>query len=378
MSNQRRGAKGTSWLSTRAPLPLGVYLRRPAPVLPFPLGEPGAVLFSRARYALWHGLQALELQDGDEVLMPAYHCGLEVEPVLRADLVCRFYDATPTLEPDAGELERLLGPRSRALYLIHYLGFPQDAPFWLEWCRQRGLLLIEDVAQAWLARLGEWPLGSFGDLAIFSLPKTVGIPDGGVLLCGRPTRHPADERRPGILALVDRHAAWLLSRSAWVAAIGERLERGPPLLPPDEDYARGDPDAPSAILSRALLPRLIRRDPGARRRFNYRRLLDELGEHVPAAFARLPDGACPFVFPIQSDDKATLIARLKRQRVRALNFWAVPHPALPAVQFPGAAYLRARVVGLPVHQELRAGDLERIVTAVRCAQLPGVVAGENR
>ena len=65
------------------------------------------------------------------------------------------------------------------MYLIHYLGFPQDAPGWLRWCRERGLLLIEDAAQAWLASVGGRPLGSFGDMAIFSFYKAVGVPEGG-------------------------------------------------------------------------------------------------------------------------------------------------------------------------------------------------------
>jgi dTDP-4-amino-4,6-dideoxygalactose transaminase len=366
-STRANTRESASWLSVRAPLPLGVYLRRPVPTLPFPLEEPTAQLFSKARYALWHGLHALGLQEGDELLMPAYHCGLEVAPVLRAGLVCRFYDTGPAIGPDPDQLEELLGPRSRALYLIHYLGFPQDSRFWLEWCRERGLLLIEDAAQAWLSRLGDRPLGSFGDLAIFSLAKTVGVPDGGVVVGASPPHRPSPRRRLGTGAVLDRHTAWLLSRSAWLAAMGRRLEHGPPLLPPDEEYASGDVDAAMATLTRTLLPRLLRHDPAARRRRNYQYLLGELGEHVPGPFAQLPDGACPSIFPIQSPDKAALILRLKSKQVRALNFWAFPHPALPTEAFPGAGRLREGIVGVPVHQELRLRDLEHIVAAVRSA-----------
>jgi len=86
---------------------------------------------------------------------------------------------------------------------------------------------------------------------------------------------------------------------------------------------------------------------------------------VPAPFAALPDGASPFAFPIAVDDKQTVLARLASRGVRGLNFWSVPHPALPPASFPGAAVRRARVVGLPVHQELRPGDLARIARAVR-------------
>jgi dTDP-4-amino-4,6-dideoxygalactose transaminase len=64
------------------------------------------------------------------VLVPAYHHGSEIEALLQAGLRIRYYEVDRALEPDAAALESLLGPDVRALYLIHYLGFPQDAPRW--------------------------------------------------------------------------------------------------------------------------------------------------------------------------------------------------------------------------------------------------------
>jgi dTDP-4-amino-4,6-dideoxygalactose transaminase len=345
------------------PLSLGVYARPPADRIPFPLDEPGCVLFERARHGLWHGLRALSLVGDDEVLVPAYHHGSEIETLVRAGLTCRFYEATETLAPDEPELEALLGPRTRALHLIHYLGFAQNAPRWRGWCEERGLFLIEDAAQAWLGSLEGRPLGSFGDIAIFCLYKTFGVPDGGALLCSSP-QAPADgPSRAGIGPLALRHAAWCLERSPALAELASRFERSAPYSP-QQDFALGDPDTPPCTATLRLLPRV---DPGAavRRRHNYRVLLDELGDLVPSPFATLPDGASPFAFPIAVDDKPTLMARLASHGVRGLDFWSVPHPALPAARFPGAAALRARVVGLPVHQELRPADLARIARAVR-------------
>jgi dTDP-4-amino-4,6-dideoxygalactose transaminase len=345
------------------PLSLGVYTRRRADRTPFPLEEPGCVLFERARHGLWHGVRALGLGADDEVLVPAYHHGSEVEALGRAGLTCRFYEATETLAPDERELAELLGPRTRALHLIHYLGFPQDAPRWREWCEERELFLIEDAAQAWLGSLDGRPLGSFGDLAIFCIYKTFGVPDGGALLCSSPPVQAHGRSRAGIGGLALRHAAWCLERSPPLAELVSRFERSAPYSP-QEDFALGDPNRPPSAATVRLLPRI---DPGAalRRRGNYQVLLDELGDLVPSPFAWLPPGASPFAFPIAVDDKETLIARLASQGVRALNLWSVPHPALPAARFPGAAALRARVVGLPVHQELRPADLARIARAVR-------------
>jgi dTDP-4-amino-4,6-dideoxygalactose transaminase len=322
------------------------------------------VLFERARHGLWHGLRALGLGDDDEVLVPAYHHGSEIEALVRAGLTCRFYEASEGLAPDERELEALLGPRTRALHLIHYLGFPQEATRWRAWCEERGLFLIEDAAQAWLGSLEGRPLGSFGDIAIFCLYKTFGVPDGGALLCSSPPPAPADGLSPaGIGRLVLRHVAWCLERSPVLAELVSQLERSAPYSP-RQDFALGDPNSPPSEATLRLLGRV---DPSAaaRRRANYRVLLDELGDLVPSPFATLPDGASPFAFPLAVDDKQTLLARLASHGVRGLNLWSVPHPALPAARFPRAAALRARVVGLPVHQELRPADLVRIARAVR-------------
>jgi dTDP-4-amino-4,6-dideoxygalactose transaminase len=345
------------------PLSLGVYTRHPADRIPFPLDKSGCVLFERARHGLWHGVRALGLVAGDEVLVPAYHHGSEIEALVRAGLTCRFYEATEALAPDERELQALLGPRTRALHLIHYLGFAQDAPRWRSWCKERGLFLFEDAAQAWLASLDGRPVGSFGDIAIFCLYKTFGLPDGGALLCSSPPAPPDGPSPAGIGRLALRHAAWCLERSPVLAQLASLLERTTPYSP-QQDFALGDPNSPPSAATLRLLRRI---DPGAaaRRCTNYRVLLDELGDLVPSPFATLPDGASPFAFPIAVDDKQTLLARLAGRGVRGLDFWSVPHPALPATRFPGAAARRARMVGLPVHQELRPADMARIARAVR-------------
>ena len=158
-----------TWLSVWPPLPLTIYFRRRSDDRPFPLDDERCRLYARARHALWQGVQAIGLRPGDEVLVPAYHHGSEIESLIRAGLVCRFYEATATLAPDRAELEELLSPSTRALYLIHYLGFAQDASRWRRWCDEHGLLLLEDAAQAWLATCDGNPAGSCGDLSSICL-----------------------------------------------------------------------------------------------------------------------------------------------------------------------------------------------------------------
>ncbi|HEV2075181.1 MAG TPA: aminotransferase class V-fold PLP-dependent enzyme, partial [Thermoleophilaceae bacterium] len=279
------------------PLDPRTYARRAQRELPFPLEEERCRIFHLARHGLVRGLTALGLRPGDQVLAPAYHHGSEIEALVRSGLGCRFYEATETLAPDPDELEASLGPRVRALHLIHYLGFPQDAVRWRRWCDERGLLMIEDAAQAWLAG-AERPVGSLGDLAIFSLYKTLGVPGGGAVVCAAPL--PAPGGRPALHAarLAKAHRSWVALR--WPRLAHPRQVRsGPPGGGVGEgEFAVGDPDTPPSMLTRFLLRRLEPAGAPERRRQNYRFLLDRLGGLVPPPFADLPGGASPFAFPV--------------------------------------------------------------------------------
>jgi dTDP-4-amino-4,6-dideoxygalactose transaminase len=348
------------------PLPPAVWLRRPAESLPYPLSEPGCALFARARQGLFRGVAALGLGPGDEVLVPAYHHGSEVEALERAGLRCRFYEVGERLEPEEHALEALLGTRTRALQIVHYLGFPQDAPRWRTWCDEHGVRLIEDAAHAWLGSVAGRPMGSLGDLSIFCLYKMVGVPDGGAALCrsaapAEPGRAPV---RPAGLAL--EHALWLATRSGAVARVATTVQ---PARPYDAaaDFSLGPP-RPASVATRLVLARIAYERVVARRRANYAQLAAGLPPGlVPPAFATLPRGVCPFVLPVAVRDKPGLVAELRRARVHALDLWSVPHPSLAADGFPRSAALRRHVVGLPVHQELTAGDVDRIAATVRAA-----------
>jgi len=347
-------------ITALAPLPLSIWIDRPPSRLPFPLGEPGCRLFSRARHGLWQALHSA-LRADDEVLVPAYHHGSEVEALVRAGARCRFYDATETLEPDEDELRRLIGPRTRALHLTHFVGFPQDAARWRTWCNAHGLLLIEDAAQAWLAEREGRPVGNDGDIVIFCLYKTFGLPDGAALLSRLPISDSAARRRLAVADLGLEHAVWLTSRSRLLSRMVQRLHRERPYSS-ERDFALGDANSTPSLATLLALPRVARVGAAEQRRRNYGALLHAFGDRVPRAFRDLPPGASPFVFPIVSNDKSALLRRLRASGIRALDFWSMPHPALPAEDYPLARRLRATVVGLPVHQELRDEDLARLVT----------------
>lgn len=344
-------------LSVWPPLAPTIYLRaRSSP--PFPLDQPACRLFARARHGLWHGLRALGLRPGEAVLAPAYHHGSEIEAIRAAGLRCVFYDLTADLAPDAAQLQRLLAPGVRALHLTHYFGFPQDSRWWRRWCDERGLLLVEDAAQAWLAQRDGEPVGTYGDLAIFCLYKTFGLPDGAAVLCRARVEAPSMKRPIGALGLARRHLAW--AAQFWPGGL-----EGGSGAPYDAaaDFALGDPRTPAALSTSVALARLTPLAAEARRQ-RYRRLAAALRRLIPAPFDVLPAGASPFLLPIQVADKSRLLAALAEHRLHAVDVWAVPHPLLPPAAFPTAQRLRQHLVGLPVHQELRPAHVRRIADLV--------------
>jgi perosamine synthetase len=313
------------------------------------------------------GVKSLGLGTGHEILVPAYHCGSEVEALIQAGIACRFYDVGRYLEPDENELEALLGTRVRALYLTHVLGFPQDAAHWRAWCDRHGLLLIEDAAQAWLSFRNGTLVGSHGDLSVFSPLKTLGLPDGALVISRRPPKALPFKYRVGIRKLASRHGSYLKQRWSWLNKLRRQFywsDAENSEFDPKIEFALdsgGDPTHGPYISSNFLLKRVPYSRVQSQRAANYSFLHNRLKGLVPDHFPPLVRGASPFAFPLKSDRKAELLSWLEQHGVIALNFWSVPHPCLPATEFPRAAELRESIIGLPVHQELSRRDLEWIV-----------------
>jgi len=226
---------------------------------------------------------------------------------------------------------------------------------------------MDDAAQAWLTTHDDGrPTGSYAHFAVFCLYKAVGLPEGAVSVGPEAPSHRPLDPRPGAWQLMRRHAWWLVARSR-LASVTVKLLWRPRQggFDPEAEFGLRDPDAMPWATTCYLTRRLA--DPAAaeRRRANYARLLGQLGNRVPPPFNRLPPGASPFVFPLQTEDKAYDLERLRLSGVIGLDVWGHPHPLLPVERFPEIARRRARTIGLPIHQELRTDDLDRMAAEVR-------------
>jgi dTDP-4-amino-4,6-dideoxygalactose transaminase len=148
-------------------------------------GHRRALAVSSGTAALSIAMGALGIGPGDEVLLPGLLWLSTVSAVVRAGAVPRLVDIDQTFCMDPTDLERKIGPHTRAVLCVHMAGAPARVNRIAEICRARGLGLIEDCAQATGAQLHGRAVGSFGDIGIFSfqLNKTITSGEGGMVVC---------------------------------------------------------------------------------------------------------------------------------------------------------------------------------------------------
>jgi dTDP-4-amino-4,6-dideoxygalactose transaminase len=151
-----------------------------------------AVLWSgRAATALFIAYRAAVAQRPEvvrpEVILPAVSCATPANAAILAGLVPRFADVDPrsglcTLN----HIKARWTENTRAVVFIHLFGQTADLDELANWCRQKNVILIEDLAQALGATLpGGHPAGSAGDLTIFSFNPTKILESGGAALAAK-------------------------------------------------------------------------------------------------------------------------------------------------------------------------------------------------
>lgn len=145
-----------------------------------------ALLTHSCTAALEMAALLLELQPGDEVIMPSYTFVSTANAFVLHGATPVFVDIRPdTLNIDEKLLGDALTDRTRAICVVHYAGVAAEMDTILRFAAQHGLKVVEDAAQGILASYKGRPLGSMGDLGTLSFHETKNIMsgEGGALLC---------------------------------------------------------------------------------------------------------------------------------------------------------------------------------------------------
>jgi dTDP-4-amino-4,6-dideoxygalactose transaminase len=150
------------------------------------LGASHGVGVANGTDALLLALRAYEIGAGDEVICPAYTFYATPESIAAVGATPVFADIDPaTFQLDPASVEAAIGPATRAIMAVHLFGHPAPMRELRALADAHGLVLIEDAAQAFGARLDGRPCGSLGDIATFSFFPTKnlgGFGDGGLVV----------------------------------------------------------------------------------------------------------------------------------------------------------------------------------------------------
>lgn len=150
-------------------------------------GMPYAIALNSGTAALHAALFSLDIGQRDEVVVPNLTFVSTAMAVVHNGSTPVFADVDPiTFNISASTLAREVTERTRAVIVVHLHGTPADMDPILDFCRDRRIHVIEDVAQAPEARYKGQLVGSFGDAAAFSLMAQKNLAtcgEGGILLC---------------------------------------------------------------------------------------------------------------------------------------------------------------------------------------------------
>jgi len=139
--------------------------------------------------ATFLAMELLGVGPADEVVLPTVTFVGTANAVAAHGARPVFCDVDPrTLNPTVRDVEMALTPATKAVLVLHYGGYPGEVAQIADLCRDRGVKLIEDAANAPASRAGGRACGVFGDIGVWSFDhaKIAVSVDGGILYARDP------------------------------------------------------------------------------------------------------------------------------------------------------------------------------------------------
>jgi dTDP-4-amino-4,6-dideoxygalactose transaminase len=341
----------------------GEFTRRCHELLRAELGVGAVLLTTSCTHALEMAAMLLDLEPGDEVIVPDFTFVSTANAFVLRGARPVFVDVRPdTLNLDERLLERAIGPRTRAVVPVHYAGIGCDMDAILALARPRGIAVVEDNAHGLFGRRGGRPLGAFGGLSALSFHETKNFScgEGGALLIN-------DERH--------------VARAEILREKGTNRKR----------FFRGEVDRytwvdvgssylPSDLLAAYLFGQLEKKDEVlAARRAVFERYGRELGAWAGSRGVRLPEipDGCEssyhmfyMVMP-DADARARLIAHLRSLQILSVFHYLPLHLSEMGRRWGGRAgdcpvteSVSERLVRLPFFTDMTDSEQARVIEAV--------------
>jgi perosamine synthetase len=177
-------ALASGWISSA-----GKYLDRFEEGWAAYCGMPHGIAVANGSVALDVAVDLLDLEAGDEVIMPTFTIISPAQSVVRAGGVPVLVDSDPECwQMDAAQVARRITPRTRAIVVVHIYGHPADMDPIMALAERHGLTVIEDAAEVHGAEYKGRRCGGIGHISTFSFyaNKLVTTGEGGMVLVRRP------------------------------------------------------------------------------------------------------------------------------------------------------------------------------------------------
>jgi dTDP-4-amino-4,6-dideoxygalactose transaminase len=330
------------------------------------LGVRHAVAVSSCTAALHLAYLAAGVGPGDEVIVPSFTFAATAAAAVYCGGRPVFADITSLEEPslDPAQVERLIGPRTKAVGAVHFAGYAAPVDVLRGICDEHGIALIEDAAHTPSALLHGRMLGTFGLAGCFSLfsNKVLSVGEGGLLT--------TDDDEVAELARLARSQG--MTSGTWDRHSGRTDTYDVVRL--GWNYRL---DEPRSALAHSRLGRLAA-DIEKRRELvrRYRELLAEVdGVVVPYRDEDVGTSTC-YVMPVMVDGERRDAVRTRLRDefgVQTSIFYPAVHEftvyreRYPTKELPLTERAARSEITLPLFPHMTAADLDRVVSSLAMA-----------
>jgi dTDP-4-amino-4,6-dideoxygalactose transaminase len=341
----------------------GVYTKKVHAYLEQELDVPRALLTTSCTHALEMAAILLDIQPGDEVIIPDFTFVSTVNAFVLRGAKPVFIDVRPdTLNLDETQLEALITPKTRAIVPVHYAGVGCEMDAILEIAHRHNVPVVEDNAHGLFGKYRDKSLGTFGAMATQSFHETKNFScgEGGALLINEPRyieraeiiREKGTNRSRFFRGQVDKYT--------WV-------DIGSSYLPSDilAAYLYGQLEQRQKI--QAHRQKLWERYDASLREwaFAHEVQMPHVPAHVEQAFHMF------YMLLPTLELRQGLIAHLRERNIQAVFHYLPLHLSDMGRRFgsqPGDCPVTTRVsdqlVRLPFHNVLSDADQERVIAAI--------------
>lgn len=330
------------------------------------VGSKKALMTHSCTAALEMAALLVDIQPGDEVIMPSYTFVSTANAFVLRGGVPVFVDIrSDTMNIDEKNIESAITDRTRAVVPVHYAGVACEMDTIMAIARQHSLKVIEDAAQGVMARYKGRPLGGIGDLGAFSFHETKNVisGEGGALLVNREEyavaaeiiREKGTDRSRFFRGEVDKYT-WQSVGSSYLpgeliaAFLWAQLEQAERITEQRRQIWRKYYQLTESLEINGLLTR----------------------PHIPAGCEH--NAHIFYVLLKEEVDRKGVLEEMKRHGIHAI-FHYVPLHSSPAGQRFGRAHgkldltdkLSERIVRLPLWIGMQESDQERVIEALESA-----------